>query len=351
MKVITLIGGRPQFVKEAILHKELISSNIEEILVNSGQHYDFNMAEAFLDIFEIKTPDYNLKVGSGKHGEMTAKIMISFEEIVERETPDKIIVFGDTNTTLAGALIAAKQKIPLAHVEAGIRMKPKDMPEEINRVLTDRVASYLFCASKRSAENLKKEGIVEGVHITGDIVYDLFLLMKPHFKQDLINELGLDEQNYAVVTFHRDYNVDNKEKLERILKNLSKINKEQKLVFPIHPRTKSRITQFGFERHLEDINVIEPIDYFQLMGLTSKASKVITDSGGFQKEAYFLGVPALVVMPDTGWSELVDEGCNILCDEDNLYQRAIDFKGKKGRKNIYGSGDSGKKMVEILLES
>jgi len=351
MKVITLIGGRPQFIKEAILHQELNRVDVKEVLVNSGQHYDFNMAGTFLDIFKIKDPDYNLKVGSGKHGEMTAKIMISLEEIVERETPDKIIVFGDTNTTLAGALIAAKQKIPLAHVEAGIRMKPKDMPEEINRILTDRVANYLFCASKKSADNLKKEGIIDGVHITGDIVYDLFLKMEPYFNHDLIKKLDLEENNYAVVTLHRDYNVDHKDILKKILTNLSRINNELKLVFPLHPRTKSRITQYGLEKHLEGINVIEPIDYLNLMGLASKSKKVITDSGGFQKEAYFLGVPALVVMPDTGWSELIDEGCNILCNKNNLYQLAKDFNGRKARKNIYGTGDSGKRIVKVLLDN
>ena len=351
MKIITLIGGRPQFIKEAILHEELNKNNVNEILVNSGQHYDFNMSGTFLDIFKIKNPDYNLEVGSGKHGEMTAKIMTTFEKVVEKEDPDKIVVFGDTNTTLAGALIAAKQKIPLAHVEAGIRMEPKDMPEEINRVLTDRVANFLFCASNKSADNLKKEGITEGVYITGDIVYDLFLKMEPHFNHDLLDKLGLEEDNYAVVTLHRDYNVDNREKLESILKNLSRLNKELNLVFPIHPRTQSRVSQFGLEKHLESMIVIEPIDYFHLMGLASKANKVITDSGGLQKEAYFLGVPALVVMPDTGWSELIDEGCNILCNENNLYHLAKEFKGKKARKNIYGMGDSGKKIVKILLDN
>jgi UDP-N-acetylglucosamine 2-epimerase (non-hydrolysing) len=279
---------------------------------------------------------------------MTGNIMLSFEKVVEKESPDKIVVFGDTNTTLAGALIAAKQKIPLAHIEAGIRSKPKDMPEEINRALTDRVSNYLFCASEKSAENLKGEGIVEGVYITGDIIYDLFLKMEPHFKHDLIKELGLEENNYAVVTLHRDYNVDREEVLSKILLDLSKINQQLRLVFPIHPRTKKRISQYGLEALLEGINVIDPVDYLHLMGLASKSQKVITDSGGFQKEAYYLGVPALVVMPDTGWLELVDEGCNTLCNENNLYQTAMEFKGKKAQNNIYGRGDAGKKIVRIL---
>jgi UDP-N-acetylglucosamine 2-epimerase (non-hydrolysing) len=351
MKIITLIGGRPQFIKEAILHKEWKKNQVTEILVNSGQHYDFNMAESFLRIFDIKDPEYNLKVGSGKHGEMTAKIMTAFEKVVEKENPDKIIVFGDTNTTLAGALIAAKQKIPLAHVEAGIRMNPKDMPEEINRVLTDRVASYLFCPTKKSVENLQMEGIQEGIYLTGDIAFDLFLKMQPYFSYDMISSLNLEENRYAIVTLHRDYNVDDQEKLAKLLKSLSRINKELPIVFPIHPRTKKRISEFGIEGYLTGINVIDPIDYFQLMGLASKANKIITDSGGLQKEAYFLNVPALVVMPDTGWSELIDEGCNVLCNEDNLYHLAKDFIGKKAQKNIYGTGDSGKKMVKILLDN
>ena len=349
MKVITLVGGRPQFIKEAILHQELKKKKIQEILVNSGQHYDFNMAGKFLDIFKIKDPHYNLKVGSGKHGEMTGEIMSSFEKVVEKENPDKIIVFGDTNTTLAGALVAAKMKIPIAHVEAGIRMEPKDMPEEINRVLTDRVASYLFCASKKSAENLKREGIEEGVFITGDISYDLFLKMQPHFELDYHNKLGLEINNFAIVTLHRDYNVDHPDKLENILKNLAKINKELKIVFPLHPRTKKKVSQFGLEEYLTNMAIIEPIDYFQLMGLSSSALKIITDSGGYQKEAYFLGKPAIVVMPDTGWSELIDEGCNILSDVDNLYQHTMEFSGINARKGIYGTGETGKMIVKILL--
>jgi len=350
MKVITLIGGRPQFIKEAILHQELKRNKVDEVLVNSGQHYDFNMAGKFLEIFKIKDPDYNLEVGSGKHGEMTGKIMTEFETVVDKENPNKIVVFGDTNTTLAGALVAAKLKIPLAHVEAGIRMEPKDMPEEINRVVTDRVASYLFCPSNKSAENLKREGIEEGVYITGDISYDLFLQMKPHFDLDYHVKLGLESNSFVIVTLHRDYNVDHPEKLENILQNLKKINEKLKIVFPIHPRTKKKISQFGLEKYLTKMTVIEPIDYFQLMGLSSRAAKIITDSGGYQKEAYFLEKPAIVVMPDTGWSELIDEGCNILSDGDDLYQKAIDFSGNITRKDIYGTGEAGRIIVDILMD-
>ncbi|WP_233488444.1 UDP-N-acetyl glucosamine 2-epimerase [Petrotoga sp. 9PW.55.5.1] len=189
MKLISLIGARPQIIKEAILNQELEKEGIEEILVHSGQHYDFNMSDVFFKVLNIKKANYNLGIGSGTHAEMTGKTMIEFEKVVLKERPDIILVYGDTNTTLAGALVGSKLKIPVAHVEAGIRQEPKDMPEEINRVLTDHVSKYLFCPSKLAMNNLKKENIKEGVYFTGDIMYDLFLKMKPYFDESIINKL------------------------------------------------------------------------------------------------------------------------------------------------------------------
>jgi UDP-N-acetylglucosamine 2-epimerase (non-hydrolysing) len=348
MKVISLTGARPQYIKESVLNYEFKKRGIAEILVNSGQHYDFNMSDIFFKSLKITKPKYNLKVGSGKHGEMTGKIMIEFEKIVEKEKPDVIVVYGDTNTTLAGALVAAKLKIPLAHVEAGLRMKPKNMPEEINRVATDHMANFLFTPSKLCSSNLKREGITKGVFFTGDVTYDLFLHMKKMFNINAYKKYGLVEETYAVLTMHRDYNVDLKQKLKDFLVAFQQINKDIPIIFPIHPRTRKRIIDFGLDKYIEKIKIIEPIEYFELMGLVSKSKFVITDSGGLQKEAYFAGKPGLVIMPDTGWVELLKSGTNTLCNENNLVSKAAKIVSKEVPKGLYGIGNAGKKIAKIL---
>jgi UDP-N-acetylglucosamine 2-epimerase (non-hydrolysing) len=351
MKLISLIGARPQIIKEAILNKEFQKKGIKEILVHSGQHYDFNMSDVFFQVLNIRKADYNLGVGSATHAQMTAKTMIEFEKVVLKEHPDIILVYGDTNTTLAGAIVGAKLKTPVAHVEAGIRQEPKDMPEEINRVLTDRISKYLFCPSELAVNNLKKEGITEGVYFTGDIMYDLFLKMKPYFKEDIIEELNLEENKYIVTTIHRDFNTDSKEKLKNILKELDKISKEIKIVFPIHPRTKKRIEEFSLNEYTKNILLIEPLDYLSMMGLVQKSLLVITDSGGLQKEAYFAGKRAIVVMPDTGWRELTQAGWNVLSEPDeikNKFHHIISNEISSNVENIYGDGKTGEKIVNYL---
>jgi len=351
MKLISLIGARPQIIKEGILNKEFEKKGIKEILVHSGQHYDFNMSDVFFQVLNIRKADYNLGVGSATHAQMTAKTMIEFEKVVLKEHPDIILVYGDTNTTLAGAIVGAKLKIPVAHVEAGIRQEPKDMPEEINRVLTDRISKYLFCPSELAVNNLKKEGITEGVYFTGDIMYDLFLKMKPYFKEDIIDEFNLEENKYIVTTIHRDFNTDSKEKLENILKELDKISKEIKVVFPIHPRTKKRIDEFKLNEYTKNILLIEPLDYLSMMGLVQKSLLVITDSGGLQKEAYFAGKRAIVVMPDTGWRELTQAGWNVLSEPDEIKNKMdyiMNNEISSNVENIYGDGKTGEKIVKLL---
>ena len=351
MRLISLIGARPQIIKEAILNQEFEKEGIEEILVHSGQHYDFNMSDVFFKVLNIRKADYNLGIGSGTHAEMTGKTMIEFEKVVLKERPDIILVYGDTNTTLAGALVGAKLKIPIAHVEAGIRQEPKDMPEEINRVLTDHVSRYLFCPSKLAVDNLKKENITKGVYFTGDIMYDLFLEMKPHFDETIINKLDLEENRYIVTTIHRDFNTDNKSNLEDILKELEKISREIKVVFPIHPRTRKRIEEFNLTEYTKGILLTEPFDYLSMMGLVQKSLFVITDSGGLQKEAYFAGKRAIVVMPDTGWRELTDAGWNLLSRPDEIKGKMdciVDNEIVPETEHIYGEGNAGRKIVEIL---
>jgi len=351
VKLISLIGARPQIIKEAILNQELEKEGIEEILVHSGQHYDFNMSDVFFKVLNIKKVSYNLGIGSGTHAEMTGKTMIEFEKVVLKERPDIILVYGDTNTTLAGALVGSKLKIPVAHVEAGIRQEPKDMPEEINRVLTDHVSKYLFCPSKLAMDNLKKENIKEGVYFTGDIMYDLFLKMKPYFDETIINKFSLEENKYVVTTIHRDFNTDNKSNLKAILKELDEISKEIKVVFPIHPRTKKRIEEFDLKQYTKNILMIEPLDYLSMMGLVQKSLFVITDSGGLQKEAYFARKRAIVVMPDTGWRELTDAGWNILSKADEIKDKMeciINNEIDSKTENIYGDGNAGEKIAGLI---
>lgn len=351
MKILSLVGARPQIIKEAVLNKEFQEAGITEILVHSGQHYDYNMSDVFFSVLNIRQPDYNLNVGSGTHAEMTGKIMIEFEKVVINEKPDMILVYGDTNTTLAGALVGSKLKIPVAHVEAGIRQKPKDMPEEINRVLTDHVSSLLFCPSELAVKNLKREGIEEGVHFVGDVMYDLFLKMKPHFKYEKLEELNLKENEYIVCTIHRDFNTDTKEKLETILQQLAKIGKEKKIVFPIHPRTKKKITKYGLAKYTKGLIIIEPLDYLNMMGMVEKSAMVITDSGGLQKETYWCGKRAIVVMEDTGWRELIENGWNKLSKPEEIYEKAKEIlsdEKKKYPNNVYGNGDSSRKILDVL---
>jgi UDP-N-acetylglucosamine 2-epimerase (non-hydrolysing) len=350
MKLISLIGARPQFVKEAIIHEQIKKTEIEEIIVHSGQHYDVNMSDIFFQTLNIKKPDYNMNIGSASHGEMTGKIMIEFEKIVQKENPDMVLVYGDTNTTLAGAIVASKLKIPVAHIEAGIRQEPKDMPEEINRVLTDKVSNLMFCASEISVENLKKENQTKGVHFTGDVMYDLYKKLEDKFSYEKYEELKLKKENYILMTMHRDFNVDKKEKLEKISQQIEKISKETQIIFPIHPRTKKRIKEFGLEKHYEKVKTIEPLDYLNLMGLVKNSKKVVTDSGGLQKEVYFAKKQAIVIMPDTGWRELTNIGWNKLANEENLYQKTVEETKQNYPEDIYGKGNAGELIVNKIID-
>lgn len=340
MKVISIIGARPQFIKASVVSEALAAKGIHEILVNSGQHYDTNMSDVFFSALNIPNPKYNLAVGSGNHGAMTAKIMIAFEEVTINEKPDAVIVYGDTNTTLAGAIVAAKLKIPVVHIEAGIRMFPKDMPEEINRVMVDSIASKLFCASDTGIKNLLKEGKTEGVIFSGDVMFDVFKKTNHLFNYDLLAKHQLKENNFVAVTLHRDYNVDDPQTLKTILEQLYKIAQHQPVIFSVHPRTKKRIAEFGLDNLLQNIIVLEPLGYFEMMGLVSTAKNIITDSGGLQKESYFAGRQAVVVMPDTGWQELIDKQINVLSSPENVYQKWQTLSSANFEEGIYGNGDA-----------
>ncbi len=349
MKVLSIVGARPQFIKEAVVQTALKKEGITEVLVNTGQHYDKNMSDIFFDILGMPQPQYNLNVGSGKHGNMTGRMIVDLEPIMEAENPDWVLVYGDTNSTLAGAVVASKLKIPIAHVEAGIRMLPKDMPEEINRVMVDSVSKAMFCPSRFAVDNLHREGKNEGVFLVGDVMYDLFLKMQPSFSHNLFNELKLTEGEFIVVTLHRDYNVDDPETLTTVLQQLSEIAKQKEVVFTVHPRTRKNIEKFNLQHLAQAIKMVEPLDYLNLMGLTQKAWKVVTDSGGYQKESYFAGKQAVVMMPDTGWRELTEQGFNVLSKPHELKDKLFDNRSPDfANQQIYGDGKSAEKIAALL---
>ena len=355
MKIVSLVGARPQFVKEAIIEEELNKRGIEEILVHSGQHYDFNMSDVFFKVLHIKKPKYNLGVGSGTHAEQTGKTLIEFEKVLFKEKPDLVIVYGDTNTTLAGALAAVKLKIPVAHVEAGLRQEPKDMPEESNRVLTDRISKYRFCPSQKAIENLKLEGITDGVYFTGDVMYDIFLrFQKSVDHEKVLKKYSLKPKNYVLATLHRDFNTDNKERLSSILRAFSKIAEKMPLILPLHPRTVKRISEYDLEDLTKKLKVLEPIGYDEMVALTTNAFRVVTDSGGLQKESYFAHVPGVIMMIDTGWIELVESKWNVLADanEEKIVEGVFNHpKPLHGNDEVYGNGKAAEKIVEILVKS
>lgn len=356
MKIITIIGARPQFVKEAILGEALRNANIEEILINTGQHYDSNMSDVFVEGLALKAPDYNLGIGSGTHAFQTGTAMIRLEEVMLQERPDLVLVYGDTNATLAGALAAAKLKIPVAHVEAGLRQHPKDMPEEINRVVTDHVSSLLLCPTKKAVENLAGEGISKGVHFVGDVMYDLFLKIKAQLDiPSSIKRYGLEGKGYFLATVHRDFNTENPSRLKSILSALGEIAKNTPVILPLHPRTRKAVVVNGYESLLRDIQVVEPLGYQDMMALLIGSKKVITDSGGLQKEAFFAEVPALVMMPDTAWIELVEDNFNVLvdADRDEIIKEAFKETAFKNnlRMSLYGEGNASHKIVDILINA
>lgn len=349
MKILSIIGARPQFVKEAVIQSEILKAlSLTEVTVHTGQHYDRNMSDVFFETLGMRPVDYHLGIKANSHAEMTGKMLIELEKVMLIEKPDLVIVYGDTNSTLAGAIAASKLKIKIAHIEAGIRQAPKDMPEEINRVMTDHISNYLFSASQQGIDNLRQENIVKNVYFVGDVMYDVFLKMKNAFNYDWMDKLNLIKDDYILATVHRDFNVDLPYRLHDIFSQIQKVSKEMRVVLPLHPRTKNKLIENGYNHLLSGIDVIEPLDYLSLMGLTQNCFKILTDSGGLQKESYFSGKEATVIMPDTGWRELVDIGVNSLVEPGEIYTSILKRSGKSMDTNIYGNGDAAKKIIKIL---
>jgi UDP-N-acetylglucosamine 2-epimerase len=358
LKVLSLVGARPQFIKEAVVNEAVRKAEAwEHVLVNSGQHYDFNMAGTFFDELNIPVPNYNMGVGSGTHAEQTADAMCKFEIILLDEKPDLVLLYGDTNTTLAGAIAASKLHIPIAHVEAGPRSYNKLFPEEVNRVLTDHISDLLFACTSLNVENLAKEGIVQGVHNAGDVMYDLYAKMRAKLSPEAeMEKYSLDSGKFIIATIHRDFNTDNRDTLQSILTGLNIVMRDfgLKVILPLHPRTRNKISLFGLGKMLDKITVTEPLGYLEFMSLTQNAAFVITDSGGFQKESYWAGKRGILTMPQ-GWQEITDTGWHKLIDD----PIQADWKSLisdilqpfEYPANIFGDGHAAEKIVKVISET
>ena len=351
MKIVSIIGARPQFIKCAPLSRELRKEH-QELIVHTGQHYDPEMSDIFFAELNIPHPDYNLGVGSGDHGKQTGEMLEKIENILINENPDLVIVFGDTNTTLAGALAAAKLHIPVAHVEAGLRSFDRSMPEEINRIITDHLSDLLFCPTQTSVDNLAREGITKGVHLVGDVMGDALKFNRniAEEKSGILERLGLNDHNYLVLTIHRPSNTDSLQIMENIISAIGKSGRTT--VFPVHPRTRKCLEEYGLWNTLPlTIIVTQPLGYLDMIRLMSHAEKILTDSGGIQKEAYILGVPCITLRDTTEWVETLEGGWNVLVGGD--YTQIVSNIAQShpistSQSTIFGSGDCAKRMRNVI---
>ena len=348
MKIISVVGARPQFIKLAILSKEL-RENHNEIIIHTGQHYDDNMSRYFFEEMQIAEPDYNLNIGSGSHGKQTAEMLIGLEDIFLHQKPDVVITFGDTNTTLATGLAATKLNIPVAHVEAGLRSHNREMPEEINRILTDHISDYLFAPTLTAMENIKSENLYGKPFLVGDVMYDSLLYYGKIAEQKsrILKNLKLKQKEYILLTLHRPYNVDNIQKLQNIFSALKQTKKF--IVLPLHPRTRKMIESTNTIIP-ENIFIIKPLGYLDFIILQKNSEKIITDSGGVQKEAYMNGIPCITVRPETEWVETVKAGWNVLVGDkmDQLIENCLSFNPYHNRPQYFGDGKSAKNIISIL---
>ncbi len=356
-KIVTIIGARPQFIKAAMVSKTL-EKDFEEIIVHTGQHYDKNMSEIFFEQLEIPKPKYNLGIGSGSHGKQTGEMLIKIEEVLLQEKPDYVMVYGDTNSTLAGALAASKLLIPVIHIEAGLRSYNMVMPEEQNRVLTDHISTILVCPTKTAVENLKKEGIMQNVYLTGDVMCDSVLYYSK-IADSKLNPSNLDltpiyekkeVKEWYLATIHRAENTMDNRNLSVILKVFEKLDKM--VIFPVHPRIRKMVDELQNKNQYQNIYFIEPVDYLTMLYLTNNACKVVTDSGGLQKECYILDTPCITIRNQTEWVETLKNGYNILAkpEEQELYHKIKNAKIEdKNKVHYYGDGHASEEINQIIL--
>ena len=351
MKIAFIVGARPQFIKLSPLSKK-IKHGFKEIIIHTGQHFDENMSDMFFEDLSIPKPDYNLNINCGTHGEQAGEMMIELEKVLKRESPSLAIVFGDTNSTLAGSLVCSKLHIPIIHIEAGLRSFNRQMPEETNRIVSDHTSDFLFAPTKTAMKNLEREGLTEKALLTGDIMVDSLMdnIERAEQISNILHIKGLVGKNYYLMTLHRPYNVDDHSKLRNIFAKLSKINGQ--IIFPVHPRTIKVINDNQLVIP-ENILLSEPVGYLDFIKLESCSMKIITDSGGIQKEAYILKKPCITIRPETEWVETVEEGWNVLVDvdSDDFVNTIESFNPVKEQHDIFGTNVAQKmfdKIEEIM---
>jgi len=358
MKIVTVVGARPQFIKAAAISRVIrddYAGKIEEVLVHTGQHYDENMSKVFFEELDIPQPRYNLEISGGQHGAMTGRMLEAVENVLLQEKPDWVLIYGDTNSTLAGALAAAKLHIPVAHVEAGLRSFNMRMPEEINRILADRVSSLLFCPTETAVNNLKLEGVSQGVHNVGDVMYDVALFYRDRARQQsrVLQTLGVSPGGFALATCHRAENTDDPQRLGEILAALAEVAGQMPLVLPLHPRTRKLVGEYGLSRHLKALTVTEPLPFLDMVALEQAARLILTDSGGVQKEAFFYGVPCITMRDETEWVETVELGANRLVGASRsiIVKAAAEILASPVNgvhSTPYGDGQAAQKIVSYL---
>jgi UDP-GlcNAc3NAcA epimerase len=351
MKILSVVGARPQFIKAAPVGRALQAAGIEERLLHTGQHYDYGMSEVFFRELGIVEPHYNLGVGSGSHAGQTAAMLTGIEDVLLKEKPAGVLIYGDTNSTLAGALAAAKLHIPVAHVEAGLRSYNREMPEEINRVVADGLSSLLFCPTDVAVENLAREGITSGVHAVGDVMYDAVLLFSERASEcDVLSRFGVEAGSYLLATVHRASNTDNLDNLRAIVSALGA--SEEPVIFPVHPRTRKALEAAGI-KSAANIMITEPVSYLEMLALERSARKIVTDSGGVQKEALWFGVPCITIRTETEWVETVEHGWNTLTgtDPERILTAIRAPKHAASPPQIYGDGHASERIASILKES
>lgn len=348
MKILSIVGARPEFIQSACVSRELRKEH-KEVLIHTGQHYDYLMSQAFFDEIGLPSPDYNLEVGSGSHAKQTADILTKLEDILLLEKPDWVVIRGDTNSTLAGAIAASKLNIPVAHIEAGERSFDKRMPEEINRLAADRLSDLHFCVSQTAVEHLAKEGISKSVHWVGDVMYDAMLANLPlaREKSRILSKLELQAKSYALVTVHRAANTDDAVRLKNIVDILN--NAPEQVVFPAHPRTLTALKRFGLNLST-NVRLIDPVGYFDMMVLEENARMIATDSGGVQREAYFLSIPCLTLRDETEWLETVQVGWNKLVgvEINRVLATWKDFAPPSEHPPIFGDGTASDKINSVI---
>jgi UDP-GlcNAc3NAcA epimerase len=369
MKILTIVGARPQFVKAAVVSRAIADWNaarvsglpaLEELIVHTGQHFDANMSDVFFEEMEIPRPSHHLGIAGLSHGAMTGRMLEAFESVVQKERPDAVLTYGDTNSTLAGALAAVKMHVPVAHVEAGLRSFNMRMPEEVNRILTDRVSTWLYCPTETAVRNLATENLVDApgtrlVLDVGDVMYDANLHYRNKARMPRFgSEMKLAPESFLLLTLHRQENTDDPARVASIVSALRELCARTPVVFPVHPRTR-KILQDRADMPREGLHLVDPVPFFEMLWLLKNCALVLTDSGGVQKEAYFCDKHCVTLRDETEWVETVDAGANVLvgADTEAIVSRVRERLGApfRAREGLYGLGDAGRRVVASLAES